>query len=69
MNSQNIWLTLGTRAHMLVYKSTHWELWTATNSRSGDSSKWLGTYMCLYPDGTCIQYIRTEVEYKELRIR
>lgn len=68
-HSPNIWLQPGTRAHMLVYKQDHWEVWVATNSRSGDSSTWLGTYMELYPNGKCIQSIRTEVEVREFVIR
>jgi hypothetical protein len=68
-HSPNIWLQPGTRAHMLVYKGDHWEVWVATNSRSGDSSTWLGTYMELYPNGKCIQSIRTEAEVREFVIR
>ena len=68
-HSPNIWLQPGTRAHMLVYKETHWEVWVATNCRSGDSSTWFGTYMELYPNGKCIQSIRTEVEVRDIVIR
>lgn len=66
---QNIWLQPGTRAHMLVYKGDHWQVWTATNSRSGRSEGWLGTYMKLYPDGKCVQCIETGVEWREFIIR
>lgn len=68
-SANNIWLQPGTRAHMLVYRGDHWEVWTATNSRSGGSAAWLGTYMKLYADGKCIQCIRTETEWREFIIR
>jgi len=69
MEQENIWLQPGTRAHMLVYKSGKWQLWTSTNSRQGDSDLWLGTYMELHPNGKCIQCIRGEVEVRDIVIR
>ena len=68
-NSQNIWLQPGTRLHMLVYREGVWQVWTATNSRSGDSDLWCGTFMELHPNGKCIQRIRGEVEVREIVIR
>lgn len=67
----NIWLQLGTRAHMLVYRplTNSWQIWTATNTRTGNSDLWLGTYMEVFPNGQCIQHIRTASEVRELEIR
>jgi len=69
--SNNIWMQLGTRCHMLVHnpQTNVWEVWTSTNSRSGDSSKWLGTYLELHSDGRCIQHIRSETEVSAIVIR
>jgi len=67
----NVWLQPGTRAHMLVYRpiTNTWQLWTATNKRSGNSDTWFGTYMELYADGTCIQHYRSETEVREITVR
>ena len=65
----NIWLQPGTRLHMIIDRVSHWEVWTATNKRTGDSSTWLGTWLELYPDGACIQGIRTETYGKTMEIR
>lgn len=70
-NNDNVWIQLGTRLHMLVYraKTATWEVWTATNSRSGDSAKWLGTYMELHADGKCEQHYRSEVDIRCITVR
>jgi hypothetical protein len=67
----NIWLQPGTRAHMLVYRphTNTWQVWTSTNSRSGDSDTWLGTYMELYADGSCIQHYRSEADIHCITVR
>jgi len=67
----NVWLQPGTRAHMLVYRpDTHsWQLWTATNTRQGDSSTWYGTYMEVYADGRCEQHYRSQTEVREIVVR
>lgn len=65
----NIWLQPGTRCHMLVYREGVWQVWTATNSRQGDSDLWCGTYMELHPNGMCIQRIRGEVDVRDIVIR
>jgi len=69
--SNNIWVQLGTRLHMLVYNVQHkqWEVWTSTNNRSGDSSKWLGTYLLLHADGKCEQHHRSETEVTSFVVR
>lgn len=59
-----LWLQPGTRLHMIVRrKSTDdqlyiYEIWTATDSRTGDSSLWHGTFVRLYPDGSMVQVNR-----------
>jgi hypothetical protein len=70
-NDNNIWLQPGTRAHMLVYKpeTNSWQVWTSTNTRSGDSSKWLGTYMELFSDGMCLQHYRSETDIHCITVR
>lgn len=70
-NADKVWIHPGTRLHMLVYNlDTHvWEVWTATDSRSGDSKHWHGTYMELHSDGKCVQRNRTETIEQELVIR
>jgi hypothetical protein len=70
-NTDRVWLQPGTRAQMLIYRteSKTWQVWTATNSRTGDSRLWLGTYMELFPDGTCIQHNRTAVEETAIVVR
>ena len=67
--ANNIWLQPGTRLHMLVYREGVWQVWIATNSRSGDSDEWLGTYMDLHPNGMCVQHLRSETEISEIVIR
>jgi len=67
----NVWLQPGTRAHMLVYrpKLYSWQVWTATNTRSGWSDTWLGSYMELTPNGECVQHYRSASEITQLVIR
>jgi len=67
--SENIWLQPGTRLHMLVYKQGVWQVWTATDNRSGDSSQWHGTFMELHADGKCVQRTQEETYINELTIR
>ena len=71
MSDDNVWLQPGTRAHMLVYRpiTRSWQVWTATNKRSGNSDTWLGTYMEMHPTGQCTQHIRTETEVRDMEIR
>lgn len=69
MNKNNVWIQPGTRLHMLVYKHGVWQVWVATNDRSGDSDKWLGTFMELHPDGTCVQEYRSETDIRSIVIR
>ena len=66
---ENIWLQPGTRAHMLVYKGDVWQVWTSTNSRTGDSDLWYGTYMELHPDGKCVQCTREQDRIDYITIR
>jgi len=66
---ENIWLQPGTRVHMLVYKDGKWQVWTSTNTRSGDSDLWCGTYMELHPNGMCIQCTRTEAYVNNIVVR
>lgn len=70
-NNDNIWIQPGTRLHMLVYRpqTATWEVWTSTNSRQGDSAKWLGTYMELHVDGKCEQHYRSEVDIRCITVR
>src|SRR6187551_1383222 len=68
-NQANIWLQPGTRVHMLVYKQGAWQVWTATDKRSGDSDLWCGTYMELHPNGMAIQCTRTEAYVNSIIIR
>jgi hypothetical protein len=67
----NVWLQPGTRAHMLVYRpmSHSWQVWTATDKRSGNSDTWLGTFMEVFPTGQCTQHVRTETEVRDMEIR
>ena len=65
----NVWIQPGTRLHMLVYKEGKWQVWVATNSRSGDSDNWLGTYMELSVDGTCEQHYRSETSIRSITVR
>lgn len=67
----NVWLQPGTRAHMLVYRpdTRSWQLWTATNSRTGSSRNWNGTFMEMYPDGRCIQVDVSQTDLREITIR
>lgn len=60
---------LGTRLHIMVHREDHWEIWTASNTRAGDSSTWLGTFFRLYPDGTVYQVTRREEGESDLQIR
>lgn len=67
----NVWLQPGTRAHMVVYRpeARSWQVWVATNSRSGDSANWLGTYLECYPDGCVIQVTKTETDVRAITVR
>lgn len=69
--SEAVWIGLGTRLSMLVYKPRRnvWQIWTATNSRMGDSDLWLGTYLEVYNCGMCTQHYRSETEQRQLIIR
>jgi hypothetical protein len=60
MQTAHIWLQPGTRLHMIVCREDHYEIWTATSSRIGDSSTWTGTYIQLYNDGCMYNVTRTE---------
>ncbi len=67
-----LWLQPGTRLHMIVRRmqkvhadgnfyecdAASWEIWTATDSRTGDSSQWHGTFLRLHPDGSIVQVTR-----------
>ena len=66
---ENIWMQPGTRVHMLVYKHGVWQVWTATDNRSGDSQQWHGTFMELHPDGKCVQRTQTEAYISEFTVR
>jgi hypothetical protein len=66
---ENIWLQPGTRAHMLVYKSGVWQVWTATTRRDGDSDMWLGTFMELHPNGMCVQRTITAEYVNDMVVR
>lgn len=68
-NARNIWLQPGTRVHMVVDRVSHWEVWTATDKRTGDSAAWLGTYFELYWTGEVIQCIRTNTDMRRFVIR
>jgi hypothetical protein len=70
-NADRVWLHPGTRAQMLVYRTETktWQVWTATNSRRGDSRLWLGTYMELHADGKCVQHNRTATDETEIVVR
>ena len=70
-NSDKVWLQPGTRAMMLIYRTDTrtWQVWTATNSRNGDSRAWLGTYMELHEDGKCVQHNRTATSEEEIVVR
>jgi hypothetical protein len=60
MMDPHIWLQPGTRLHMLVVRSDHVEVWTATNSRIGDSANWFGSYIAVYHNGDVISVTRNE---------
>lgn len=45
---------------MIVHRPTHYEVWTATNTRAGDSNTWHGSYIELYPNGDMIAVQRNE---------
>lgn len=82
MRNPSIFIPLGTRLHMIVRRLSReyalcnatvaedaydYEIWTATNTRAGDSSTWLGTYIRVQPDGKVFQCTRTadaESEYQ-----
>lgn len=68
-NSDNIWIQPGTRLHMLVYKEGKWQIWVATNSRSGNSDTWLGSFMELHSDGRCLQHYRSETDIHCITVR
>jgi len=70
-DNNNVWIQPGTRLHMLVYRphTRTWEVWVATDSRQGDSAKWLGTYMELHADGRCDQHYRSEVDIRCITVR
>lgn len=61
-----LWLQPGTRLHMVVRRDAEpstvdeylWEIWTATDSRTGDSRQWRGTFLRLHPDGSIVQVHR-----------
>lgn len=66
---RHLWLQPGTRLHMVVEQrssdefasyagASTWEVWTSTDSRTGDSKNWHGTFLRLYPDGTIDQVTR-----------
>ena len=67
----NVWLQPGTRAHMLVYQpnTKSWQLWVATDSRSGNSDNWLGTYLECYPDGCVVQVYKSETDLRTIIVR
>ena len=71
MSKNNVWLQPGTRAHMLVYRpdTRSWQLWTATDKRSGNSDTWYGTYLEVFDDGRCIQHNRHPSDVREIEIR
>lgn len=53
-----LWLQPGTRLHMIVRRPDCDEIWTSTNSRTGDSKHWFGTFLRLHPDGSIVQVHR-----------
>lgn len=71
MTDTSIWVQLGTRLHMVVYRPTRhvWQIWTSTNRRQGDSSTWLGTYIELYRCGKATQHTRRDTDESMIVIR
>lgn len=53
---------------MIVRRADHWEVWTATDKRNGDSSAWRGTYITLHDDGKAYAHTRLADEEKDYRI-
>jgi hypothetical protein len=68
-----LWLQPGTRLHMVVRRLNRtyalynvdacedafdYEIWTATDSRTGDSSQWHGTFLLVRCDGVIMQMHR-----------
>jgi len=71
MSLNNVWIQPGTRLHMLTYQphTRSWQVWIATNSRSGNSDQWLGTYLEVFADGRCEQQYRSEVDIRCITVR
>lgn len=61
---KHLWMQPGTRLHMIVHDGADnwphstWDIWTATDKRTGDSSTWQGTFLRLHNEGRIEQIHR-----------
>jgi hypothetical protein len=70
MQTHTVYPPIGTRIYAIVYRDTHWEIWTSANTRIGDSACWYGVFTEVYPDGTAYTINRRpDMTEERMRVR